>query len=74
MSSPKVFIEEQLALRTGLVTQLEQMENHLAEPRRSPSFGTHRNFEQATEQSIEWVKEKIADIDARIARLESVNA
>ncbi|MEA3061822.1 MAG: hypothetical protein QOJ94_1603 [Sphingomonadales bacterium] len=73
MSSPKVFIEEQLATRANLADQLRLMENHLAQPQQSPSFGTLENSAPTTEEAIARVKAQIADINARIAKMAGGN-
>ena len=73
MSSPLVFLEEQVALRASLAEQVKLMENHLADPQRSPSFGTLKNSEPTTVESIATVKAQIEEIDARIERLRAGN-
>ncbi len=74
MSSPMVYIEEQLALRESLARSVELMENHLGDPQRSPRFGMLESSEDVTEERVAELKEQIADIDARIERLRSGNA
>lgn len=69
MSSPKVFIEDLMARKAGLVEQLRLLENHLADPQRSPSFGTHSNHEPTTKESIGRAKAQIAELDDLIAKV-----
>lgn len=69
MTSPKVFLEELLGRRGELYEQLHLMENHLAEPQRSPSFGTLSGSEPTTKQSIARVKSQIAELDELISNV-----
>ena len=74
MATPLTYIEDQLALREELVKSVELMENHLAEPHRTPSVGFHAGGESITAESLARVKEQIAEIDERIERLRVGNA
>jgi predicted trehalose synthase len=73
MTTPLPFIEEKLAERAQLESQLHMMENHLADPQRSPSFGTHQNYEDTTQANIDDVKRRIAEIDELIERMRRGN-
>lgn len=73
MSSPKVFLEELSARRAELCQQLELMESHIANPQRTPSFGTTENSKSTTEDSIARVKEQIAQLDEQIDRVNRGN-
>ena len=74
MATPLTYIEEQLALREDMAKSIELMENHLADPQRSPRFGMLKDSKDVTVKRISELKEQIADIDARIERLRSGNA
>lgn len=74
MATPLVFIEEELRRRAGLVKQLELMENSLADPRRTPAFGTHSNRVSTTQAEVEALRAQIADIDERVERMRAGNA
>lgn len=60
MSSPKVYLEEQLALREQLARQLAFMEK---------GFEARSGGEDMTEESIARVRLEVAELDARIERL-----
>lgn len=45
------------------------MENHLADPQRSPSFGTHHNFADTTQANIDDTKRRIAEIEELIEHM-----
>lgn len=73
MSSPKVFIEEQLARKAELTQRIELMRNHLA-GRSENAVGSGEDFVDVTERDIEHHEAEIADIDARIARMKHGDA
>lgn len=74
MTSPKVFIEEQLALRTDMVSRLESMRKHLARPSSEGAVGMGRNYEDVTEEAVANLERQIAELDERVERLRSGNA
>lgn len=73
MSSPKVFIEQQLARRTELVQRIEMMRNHLAGASEN-AIGSGENYVDVTERDIEKYEAEILDIDASVARMRDGNA
>ena len=68
MSSPKVFIEEQLARKAELVRRIEMMRNHLA-GRSESAVGSSKDHVDVTQTQLEEHEAEIADINARIARM-----
>lgn len=68
MSSPKVFVETQLARRAELIQRIEMMRNHLAGASEN-AVGSGEDFVDVTEQDIERHEAEIADIDASVAKL-----
>ena len=73
MTSPKVFIEEQLARREELVGRIEMMSNHLA-GKSENAVGSGVNFKDTTSDDIERDEAEIAEIDASIAKMRDGNA
>ena len=74
MSSPKVFIEEQLALRADMASRLDMMKKHLSNPGSSGAIGLGINYEDVTEAAVADLEARIADIDNRIERMRRGNA
>jgi len=74
MTSPLVFIEEQLALRADMVSRLEMMKNHIANPGSDGSIGIGIDYEDVTEETVADLEARIADIDERVERMRSGNA
>jgi hypothetical protein len=73
MSSPKSFIEEQLALRADMESRLDMMKKHLAQPGSTGSIGAARNYEDITEEAVADLEARIADIDERVGRMRAGN-
>jgi len=73
MSSPKVFVEEQLARRDELTSRIEMMRNYLA-GKSENAFGSGRDYVDTTQDDIDRDEAEIAAIDARIAQLRDGNA
>ena len=73
MSSPLSFIEDQLAHRAELVSSIEMMENHLADPQGSSRFGMLENSKDVTPESIAALQEQLAEIDESIERMKRGN-
>ena len=69
MASPLTHIEDLMSRREQLVSSVELMENHLADPQRSPKFGMLENSEDVTEERIADLKRQIAEIDALVAKV-----
>ena len=74
MTSPLVFIEEQLAFKADMVSRLEMMKNHLANPGSSGATGVGINYEDVTERAVADLEAQIADIDQRVEGMRSGNA
>lgn len=68
MSSPKVFMDEQLARKAELIQRIEMMRNHLA-GFSDNAVGAGEDYVDVTQRNIESHEAEIADIDARIARM-----
>jgi hypothetical protein len=73
MTYPKVFIEEQLALRADMVSRVEMMKRHLTNPGSEGSIGVGMNYDDVTEETVADLEAKIADIDERVERLRRGN-
>lgn len=69
MQTRDELMNELIARRDAFYEQLRQMQDHLAESPRSPSFGTRDGDQPTTAQSIDWVRTRIADLDRQIADL-----
>lgn len=69
MATPKVYLEELMERKAALTSQLQLMENHQADPQGNPSFGTHSNHTDTTEESIATVKAQIAELDELISNV-----
>jgi|JI7StandDraft_1071085.scaffolds.fasta_scaffold109062_3 predicted trehalose synthase len=65
--SPKTYLEDLAARKAELLEQLRQMQDHLASPERSPTFGTHTNAVSDTEEAIERIQAQIAETDRLMA-------
>jgi sugar-specific transcriptional regulator TrmB len=65
--SPKTYLEELAARKAELREQLRQMQDHLVNPERSPTFGTHTNGVSDTEEAIQRIEAQIAETDRLIA-------
>lgn len=73
MSSPKVFIDQQLARRAELVQRIEMMKNHLAGASEN-AIGSGENYVDVTQRDIEKHEAEIADIDASVVKMRDGNA
>jgi hypothetical protein len=73
MTSPKTFIEEQLALRADMASRLDMMKRHLSNPGSSGSITIGINFEDVTEETVADLEAKIAEVDERLDRLRHGN-
>jgi hypothetical protein len=73
LATPLTFIEDKLAEKAQLEEQLRRLENHIADPQRSPSMGSHHNFEDTTQANIDDTKRRIAEIDEMVARMRRGN-
>ena len=73
MSSPRTFIEDQLARRAELLRSIEMMENHLANPKASPSFGMLEDSKDVTPARIAALREQVAEIDDSVDRMRRGN-
>ena len=73
MSSPKIFIEEQLAMRGEKAQRIVMMKNYLAGANED-AVGSSENFMDVTQREIDRLESEIAEIDGRIAKLKNGNA
>jgi cell division protein FtsB len=73
MSSPKIFIDEQLAQRDEIARRIELVKNQLPGAHED-SVGSSENFIDVTQREIDKLEAEIVEIDARIAQLKGGNA
>lgn len=72
MTSPKIFIEEQLVRKGEIVERIEMMRNHL-NGKSENAVGSGRNYVDTTQDDIERLEAEIAEIDASIAKMQDGN-